>query len=632
MKRFLKNILWFVVVFVSLKNSFAQSGETIIKSDSASKNRAEILEFEFQDIQQNLVQNVQRNPIQEANEYVRLGKLFLKQDDAETAKQYFLKAISQSKSSRKKSFSLKSKSNDFKDYEAHYFLIKAYLKLGNTQQAVKYYQSRNKDFSKIGAWTLLNIEILEKQKKWKDLYDYCRFLEKKQFTKKTLLIIKEKKILAEAKGSVKSNFSNKDRVIRVSIDDKEEDLENLSYETKNELAKTYQQSNQIEKELNIREKLTKSAKISPKQKAVQQKEIAKIHKKQKSEDKALLILKESLKSAQNTSDFKLQKEILIELTALLEKKKKYREATKYYQNLLSVSKALEEEKEAVFQAKIKQKEGVVRQKESLKSIDYQREIFKKDQDISSYEQRLFEEESKFQKSIILFMSIGFLVLFGVLIWYHKQRKKLQKINLQLELKNLRSQMNPHFIFNSLNAVNHFIAHKNELLANEYLTEFALLMRNTLSQSDEDLISLKEEMVFLNRYCELEKMRFENKFEFKFQVDDAIQPEEYAIPPLLLQPFVENAVWHGLRYLEEKGNLLVQFSKEKEQVRIIIEDNGIGRRKSQEYKTSNQKKHQSKGVSLIQRRIEVSNQLSHQKIQWRIEDLEQGTRVIIDLKK
>jgi len=149
----------------------------------------------------------------------------------------------------------------------------------------------------------------------------------------------------------------------------------------------------------------------------------------------------------------------------------------------------------------------------------------------------------------------------------------------------------------------------------------------------DLITLKEELVFLKRYCELEKMRFENKFDFVFDVDTQLNIDEYKIPPLLLQPFVENAVWHGLRYLEAKGELKISFAVKNEKLCIEITDNGIGRAKSEAIKTENQKKHKSKGVSLIIRRIDISNRLTPVHIDWEIENVTpNGTRVLLQLSK
>ena len=129
------------------------------------------------------------------------------------------------------------------------------------------------------------------------------------------------------------------------------------------------------------------------------------------------------------------------------------------------------------------------------------------------------------------------------------------------------------------------------------------------------------------------MRFENKFDFTFTVDKNIDVDAYQIPPLLLQPFVENAVWHGLRYLEDKGLLSVSFKPQGDQLKIEIVDNGIGRERSKSIKTNNQKKHKSKGVNLIKRRIHISNQLTPIHIHWSIEDnTPQGTRVVLLLSK
>tara|TARA_R100001480_G_scaffold132508_1_gene129723 strand:- start:42 stop:638 length:597 start_codon:yes stop_codon:yes gene_type:complete len=197
-------------------------------------------------------------------------------------------------------------------------------------------------------------------------------------------------------------------------------------------------------------------------------------------------------------------------------------------------------------------------------------------------------------------------------------------------------MNPHFIFNALNSVNSFIASHDERAANKYLIEFSQLMRSVLENSEEDFIPLEKEIELLELYVKLEHFRFKNKFDYAIEISDELNVHEFVIPPMLLQPYVENAVWHGLRYKEEKGLLEIKFEQiDSETVKITISDNGIGRKKSKAFKTENQKKQKSKGMGNIQKRISILNEMYKDKVDVMVSDAfenEEGTRVELILKK
>jgi LytS/YehU family sensor histidine kinase len=162
------------------------------------------------------------------------------------------------------------------------------------------------------------------------------------------------------------------------------------------------------------------------------------------------------------------------------------------------------------------------------------------------------------------------------------------------------------------------------------------MRSVLENSEEDFIPLANEIELLEMYTKLEHFRFKDKFDYEISVDENIMMNDFVIPPMLLQPYVENAVWHGLRYKEDKGKLDIKFRKVSEDtVKIIIEDNGIGRKKSKAFKTENQKKQKSKGMGNIQKRISILNEMYKDKVDVLVEDIfenEEGTRVVLMLKK
>jgi LytS/YehU family sensor histidine kinase len=185
-------------------------------------------------------------------------------------------------------------------------------------------------------------------------------------------------------------------------------------------------------------------------------------------------------------------------------------------------------------------------------------------------------------------------------------------------------------------VNNYIAKSDERSANRFLSEFSVLMRSVLENSEEDFIPLAKELQLLQLYVKLEHSRFSDKFDYEINVDQHIDVDAFQIPPMLLQPYIENAIWHGLRYKEEKGMLKIVLRQlTKDMVEIRIEDNGIGRKKSAELKTTNQKKQKSKGMGNIQKRIQILNDMYKNRVEVSISDLNQdrtGTKVSLKLKK
>jgi len=190
------------------------------------------------------------------------------------------------------------------------------------------------------------------------------------------------------------------------------------------------------------------------------------------------------------------------------------------------------------------------------------------------------------------------------------------------LQSLRLQMNPHFLFNALNSIQQMILANEEIVATKYLSKFSKLLRAILVHSDKETITLKEELEILNLYIELESIRFKDSFSYTISVDDDIETEEVKIPTLLVQPFVENAIWHGLMHKEGTRLLKVEFTEQGDFVKCIIEDNGIGRQKSAEFKLSaaQDKKYTSKGIAVSKERLKT----------LKTKDGREGVITIIDL--
>ncbi len=180
-----------------------------------------------------------------------------------------------------------------------------------------------------------------------------------------------------------------------------------------------------------------------------------------------------------------------------------------------------------------------------------------------------------------------------------------KLN-ELENSALRTQMSPHFIFNSLNTINSFINRNDPARANQYISKFSKLIRLILDHSREKKITLAEELNVLELYVQLERIRFDNKFNYQIEIDESITTDSTEIPPLIIQPFVENAILHGILPLQEGGVLKVSILKEPDVILCVIEDNGIGRQQAKVNKPEHSLHNKSHGIDITLKRIELFN--------------------------
>lgn len=241
-----------------------------------------------------------------------------------------------------------------------------------------------------------------------------------------------------------------------------------------------------------------------------------------------------------------------------------------------------------------------------------------------------------------------LSVFAFIIWIilytrFKRKQKEYKLNADfkvlladMEQQALQAQMNPHFIFNSLNSIQQFMLQNDKQQANKYLTSFATLIRKTLDYSAKKSISLTDEIDYLNQYVALELLRFNNSFTYTINVNDDLEVDLIKIPALLLQPFVENAIRHGIRNKPSNdGVLLIDFKMLDDNLICTIEDNGIGRKKAQEIKSTTHIEYQSKGLDITQKRITLLNTKPDNKFDIQIIDLMNdnvaiGTRVVVTI--
>ncbi|MEJ7680859.1 MAG: sensor histidine kinase [Segetibacter sp.] len=184
---------------------------------------------------------------------------------------------------------------------------------------------------------------------------------------------------------------------------------------------------------------------------------------------------------------------------------------------------------------------------------------------------------------------------------------MQQQSTELEMQALRAQMNPHFIFNSLNSINRYILQNDKLKASEYLTKFSRLVRLILQNSQVSLIPLESELEALRLYLELEAVRFDHQFEYKLIIDKDIDTDILKVPPLIIQPYAENAIWHGLMHKEEKGHLEVELYQCDQVLCCKITDDGIGRKKAAELKSKSASTHKSMGMRITADRIAILQQ-------------------------
>ncbi|WP_242202844.1 histidine kinase [Aestuariivivens insulae] len=347
-------------------------------------------------------------------------------------------------------------------------------------------------------------------------------------------------------------------------------------------------------------------------------------------NKAIPYLEKSIEEADHKADLIVKKDATRKLSEVFKDAGDYDKALSKYQEYVDlVDQVYAKREQEISQAERIRRDLSAKQNRIL-SLESSRAL-------SESKYQLSIEQSKRQKLIIYSLIGGVLLLLLTASLMFKNIKQQRLANNLLALKSLRSQMNPHFIFNALNSVNSFIASNDERTANKYLTDFSLLMRAVLENSEEDFIPLEKEIELLQLYTKLEHFRFQDKFDYSINVDENIKVDDFVIPPMLLQPYVENAVWHGLRYKKAKGHLNISITQSNaDEIKITITDDGIGRQKSKSLKTKNQQKQNSKGMGNIKKRVAILNEMYKDRVDVLVSDFQdeedKGTQVVVTLKK
>ena len=271
------------------------------------------------------------------------------------------------------------------------------------------------------------------------------------------------------------------------------------------------------------------------------------------------------------------------------------------------------------------------QTEQLQKSEKEKQLIiaQKEQQLQSAQVISLSQENdlnKLKQRQLLFYSIAGLaaLLFGSLYFFNRNRAKQAQLKVELEKKEaefqrsladvsmsaLRSQMNPHFIFNCLNSIKLYTTQNDSVAASAYLTKFSKLIRMALENSRNETVTLKAELESLDLYIQMEAMRFKDKLKYTITVDENVDSSFIEIPPLLLQPYVENAIWHGLMHKEDGGRIAVQVRELPNEpvLSITIQDNGVGRLKSAELQSKSATKHKSYGTKVTSERLDLINKV------------------------
>lgn len=385
---------------------------------------------------------------------------------------------------------------------------------------------------------------------------------------------------------------------------------------KTEIAKVYASDNQFDKALSINQKLLDDAvnREDYQTQITQMQSLSALFFQKNEPEKAINSLKQAYRLATekgNTAEVKKS------LTALLS----------YYKN-----NGNDKESIRLYDDFFQNFDRIIESDTSL--IDLKTFQITESKIVQLEKEKQLKDELISRKNTFNYFLIG--AIFLLLLFFGLIAKTLfaiKKKNKEIALQSLRREMNPHFIFNSLNSVNQFISQNKELEANKYLTSYSNLMRNMMENSNKDFVSLTNEINQLKKYLDLEHLRFQDQFDYEITVDENLDTDVTFIPNMIIQPHLENAIWHGLRYLEHKGKLLLEFRMENNKIVVLIDDDGIGLTRSKELKTVNQKVHESRGLTNTKERISLLNQLYKHNISFEIAEKKTpytGTIVRIEL--
>lgn len=345
--------------------------------------------------------------------------------------------------------------------------------------------------------------------------------------------------------------------------------------------------------------------------------------------KAIELQQKAVRLANETKNLNNEADQWRNLSRIYEKQKRYKEALKSYRNYSVLKDTVFNDKKRQEVTRLNLQYAYDKKEANLKSKNAQMQA------IASAE----IARQKIIKNASITIGLVLLLSGGVSFAFYKRKKnakeKLKEADFktqvaETELKALRSQLNPHFIFNSLNSIGDYIARHDKATADIYLVKFAKLMRRILENSEQKMIPLAEDLKTLELYMQLEALRLDNKFLYEIEVEDQIDSEITMVPPMLLQPFVENSIWHGISPKNGSGKILIRVKKLDDMIEYVVEDNGIGRERSAAIKNGKVTTRKSFGIKVIESRINIINESRLNKSKVELTDLDEGTMVSIKL--
>ncbi|MEZ5196982.1 MAG: histidine kinase [Bacteroidales bacterium] len=267
------------------------------------------------------------------------------------------------------------------------------------------------------------------------------------------------------------------------------------------------------------------------------------------------------------------------------------------------------------------------------------ETEQKDKEILSLSQDNVLKKAELEQSrwiAVGLAGVAILIVFMAIILIRQNRLKNSQQTLLFQQRLLRTQMNPHFLFNSLASIQNFIIKEKPEMASDYLSRFSKLVRQILNNSVEEWVPLEDEVESIENYLELQKVRYRNMFEYTIEVNEAIDQETTLVPPMLAQPFIENSIEHGFKHKEGKGYMKITLKLNGKLIRFELEDDGVGRNKALQLLKSQDKDHRSMSTEITRQRLKVLSKKTRQKINLSIVDLKDelgeaaGTKVVFDI--
>ena len=596
----IREALFFLVLLFGIQTVTAQ--DTIKKKGKVDKKMYDVNQAAAE-VKKSLSED--ENDLQTAQKYEALAKQLSAKGEYAKAEEYL-----------KKARDIYAKRNKKKETaNANRGIAKVQESQNKTQDAIVSYESasqiatdkvaerinyndaerlKNSTPEQKSDYILSNIDLLEKEGKKEETAEAYQQMAKNSIDRN------------DAKGAVE-NYKKA--------------LENVKHKPeeaikiKSEIAKVYASENEFDKAIEINKKLINEAKEKndSETQILQMQELATVYFKQQDAEKGISVLKNAYELAIQNGKTLLAKNSLEQLIKEYNAKGNGDKSIELYENFFENFETLIKSDNSLVDSKVFQVT-----EDRIKHLEKEKAL--KDELIS-------------KKNTFNYFLLGSVLLMILLfVFIVKALYSIKTKNKKIALQSLRREMNPHFIFNSLNSVNQFISENNELEANKYLTSYSNLMRNMMENSNKDFVSLNNEMEQLKKYLDLEHMRFNEKFDYEITIHEALDGDAVFVPNMLLQPHLENAIWHGLRYKDGKGFLKLDVKLTNNLIKVTIDDNGIGLKKSQELKTTNQKVHESRGVTNTRERISLLNELYKKNITFEIsekESPETGTRVEIN---